>query len=126
MTTGEKSQQRALKEMIEQQTATVVSTRQAVQLVPRMDRWLYSERDPGGDPKKPRVDIPEEAIQYFEKEVATASSENAWVAYIQADLRHWYALLLARSLSKGSPSVVSLDAHATRFIPRCIAALNTL
>jgi len=103
MTTGEDDQKRFLKEMISQQTVPVVATLHATPLGATIDRWLYAERDPSSsDPNKVTVDIPEEAVQFFEKEVATTSSPNAWVAFIQNDMRRWYALTLTRSLSKGA------------------------
>jgi hypothetical protein len=104
MTTGEEDQKRVRKKMIEQQSGPVVATLHATPLGATIDRWLYSERDPGsGDPNKVTVDIPEEAVLYFEKEVAMASTPNAWVAFVQNDLRRWYAVALARSLSKDAP-----------------------
>ena len=104
MTTGEEDQKRVRKEMIEQQPGPVVATLHATPLGATIDRWLYSERNPSSDdPNKVTVDIPEEAVRYFEKEVATASSPNAWVAFVQNDLRRWYAVALTRSLSRGAP-----------------------
>jgi hypothetical protein len=111
MTTGEQDQKRVIREMIEHQSGPVVATLHATALGATIDRWLYSERDPGSsDPKKVTVGIPEEAARYFDEEVATASSPNAWVAFVQNDLRRWYAVALARSLSKGTP----IDAHKQR------------
>jgi hypothetical protein len=113
MTTGEESQKRALREMIEQQSSPVVATLRATSLGATIDRWLYNERDPGSsDPNKVTVDIPEEALRYFEEDVATASSPNVWVAHIQAELRRSYALSLARSLSMGTP----IDARKQRHL----------
>jgi hypothetical protein len=104
MTTGEEDQKRVLREMIEQQSGPVVATLRATSVGANIDRWLYIERDPSSsDPNEVTFDIPEEAVLYFEKEVATASSPNAWVAFIQNDLRRWYALTLTRSLSRGAP-----------------------
>lgn len=111
MTTGEQDQKRITREMIERQSGPVVSTLHATPLGATIDRWLYDERDPGSsDPKKVTVGIPEEAARYFDKEVATASSPNVWVAFVQNGLRRWYAVALARSLSKGTP----IDARTQR------------
>jgi len=104
ITTGEKDQKRLVREMIEQQSNPVVATLGATSLGATIDRWLYAERDPdSSDPNELTVDIPEEALRYFEKEIATSSSPNVWIAQIQSDLRRAYALALARSLSKGAP-----------------------
>jgi hypothetical protein len=113
MTTGEEDQKRVLRQLIERQSVPVVATLRATSLGATIDRWLYIERDPSSsDPNKLTVDIPEEALGYFEKEVATVSSPNAWVAFIQNDLRRWYALTLARSLSRGAP----IDARKQRHL----------
>jgi hypothetical protein len=104
MTTGEEDQKRVVQRMIEQQSSPVVATLSAAPLGASIDRWLYTERDPSSsNPKRVTVDIPEEAVRYFEKEVATGSSPNVWVAFIQNDLRRTYAVALARSLRVGAP-----------------------
>lgn len=113
MTTGEEDQKRVLREMIERQSGPVVATLRATSVGANIDRWLYIEHDPSSsDPNKVSFGIPEEAVLYFEKEVATASSPNAWVGFIQNDLRRWYALTVTRSLSKGSP----IDARTQRHL----------
>jgi hypothetical protein len=90
--------------MIEQQTLPVVTTLGAYKLGAERDRWLYSEFDKtSDDPKAVTVDIPEEAVQFFEQSVARTNNANAWVAFIQGELRRRYGLLLARSLPKGAP-----------------------
>jgi hypothetical protein len=47
------------------------------------------------------VDVPEEAVKFFEQSVLGANDRNAWVAFIQGELRRHYAMLLGRSLPRG-------------------------
>jgi hypothetical protein len=42
-------------------------------------------------------------VRFFEESVLTTYDANAWVAYIQGQLRRHYAVLLARSLERGHP-----------------------
>ena len=70
----------------------------------RRDRWLYIEVDKSStDPQQVTVDIPEEAVRFFEESIAGERDANAWVAYFQGELRRRYALLLARSLQRDRP-----------------------
>jgi len=102
--TTEEESKRIVKKMIEEQTGPVVATLQGAPLGAVIDRWLYAERDPSSDdPKKVTVAIPEEAVRFFEEDVVEAKSSNAWLNFIQSELRHQYAVLLARSLSRGAP-----------------------
>jgi hypothetical protein len=88
-----------------------VATLSAFSLGAVIDRWLYTQSDPSSDdPKQVTVDIPEEAVRFFEEDVAEVKSSNAWLAFIQGDLRHLYAVLLARSL----PRDVPIDARTQR------------
>ena len=105
--------QRILREFVEEQTDPVVATLGAVALGAQKERWLYSERDPSSsDPKAVTVDIPEEAVRFFEESVARTRSSNAWVAVIQGELRRLYAVHLARTL----PRDVPLDARTRRHL----------
>jgi hypothetical protein len=103
---------RIVQEFIHAQTGPVASTLGAAYpFGAQRDHWLYSEIDKtSDDPKKVTVDIPAEARQLFEKEVATANDSNAWVAFVQGELRRRYAVLLARSL----PRHASLDERSRR------------
>jgi len=102
--TDDETASRILKKMVAEQKHPVVSTLDAYPFGARRDRWLYTELDrSSSDPKKVTVDIPEEAVRFFETSVMNARSTNAWVAFVQGELRHRYALLLARSLSRHSP-----------------------
>jgi hypothetical protein len=102
--TADEDAKRIVREMIAEQSGPVVATLTAAPLGAVIDRWLYAERDTSSDdPKAVTVDIPEEAVRFFEKDVAQATSSNAWLAFIQSELRHQYAVLLARSLRRGAP-----------------------
>jgi hypothetical protein len=94
-----------LADMIAKQADPVVFTIDRYSSYALRDRWLYVELDKASsDPKKVSVDIPEEAIRFFEESVAQASSTNAWTAYFQSVLRRHYAASLAQSLPKGQPN----------------------
>jgi tetratricopeptide (TPR) repeat protein len=111
--TDEETSKRILREMVEAQSKPVVTTLGAYALGAQRDRWLYSERDPGSsDSKAVTVDLPEEAVQFFEEEIAQTKSSNAWVAVLQSELRRLYGSLLARSLSRGAP----IDARTQRHL----------
>ena len=102
--TSEDAQQRLLEEMIDWQSAPVVFTLSAAKRYAQRDRWLYVEVDKSStDPQQVTVDIPEEAVRFFEESMLEAHRGNAWVAFIQGELRRRYALLLARSLPRGRP-----------------------
>ena len=99
--TDEKSGQRILREMVEQQTEPVVFTLDAFTAFAQRDRWLYIEVDKSStDPQQVTVDVPEEAVRFFEESIAGTSDPNAWIAYFQDELRRRYATLLARTLPR--------------------------
>ncbi|OGA54036.1 MAG: hypothetical protein A3G25_11820 [Betaproteobacteria bacterium RIFCSPLOWO2_12_FULL_63_13] len=99
--TDDETASRILKRMVAEQKVPVVATLDAYTFGAQRDRWLYTEFDrSSSDAKKVTVDIPEEAARFFETSVMHAKSSNAWVAFVQGQLRHRYAVLLARSLSR--------------------------
>ena len=100
--TDEQTRQRLLEEMIDRQTAPVVFTLDTETRYAQRDRWLYVEVDKSStDAQQVTVDIPEEAVRFFEESMLETDAHNAWVAFIQGELRRHYAMLLARSLSRG-------------------------
>jgi hypothetical protein len=103
LATGAEARQRVLRETIERETAPVVLTLETVGGYAHTDRWLYFEIDRSSrDAQKVSVDIPEAAIEFFERHVAEPHS-NAWVASFQAQLRRRYGEALASSLVRGAP-----------------------
>jgi len=102
--TNEKTGQRIISDMVKQQTGPVVSTLDAFSGYAKRDRWIYIEVDKSSeDRQKVTVDIPEEAIRFFEESVARVDEPNAWVAGFQGELRRRYATLLAQSLPRARP-----------------------
>jgi 4-amino-4-deoxy-L-arabinose transferase-like glycosyltransferase len=102
--TDEETQRRLLEEMIDRQSAPVVFTLAAAKRYAQRDRWLYVEVDKSStDAQQVTVDIPEEAMRFFEASMLEAHGGNAWVAFIQGELRRRYAMLLSRSLPRGRP-----------------------
>jgi hypothetical protein len=111
--TDEQTGQRILHEMVEQQTDPVVFTLDALAGFAQRDRWLYIEVDKSSaDRDKLTVDIPDEALQFFEESIAGVRDPNAWIAYFQGELRRRYAMLLARSLPRERPP----DARSLRHL----------
>lgn len=109
--TDPKTAQRLLREMIAQQTVPVTFTLDALNDYAWRDRWLYLEIDKSStDAGKMTVDIPEEAVRFYEESVAGTSESNAWVSFFQSELRRRYAVLLARSMPRGQLP----DAHTRR------------
>jgi hypothetical protein len=58
------------------------------------------------------IDIPEEAVRFFEERILAAHDANAWIAYHQNELRRRYARLLAQGLRRGAP----LDERSQRHL----------
>ena len=102
--TEEATAERIVRAMIEQQTDPVVFTLDAYTGNARRDRWLYIEVDKSStDAKRVTVDVPEEAVRFFEHSVAQESASNAWIAYFQSELRRRYGIVLGQSLPRGRP-----------------------
>jgi hypothetical protein len=111
--TGEEDQERILREVIEQESAPVVFTLDAHGGFAQRDRWLYVQVDKSStDPATVTIDIPEEAVRFFEEDIARANTTNAWIGYFQNELRRRYASLLARSLPRDQVP----DARARRHL----------
>jgi len=102
--THEETGQRLVGELVARETNPVVSTLDVVAGYARRDRWLYIEVDKSSaDPQKVTVDIPEDAIRFFEESIARVNEPNPWVAGFQGELRRRYATLLAQSLPRAQP-----------------------
>ena len=102
--TDDDTAQRILNEMVDHESVPVVFTLDTYPRYAQRDHWLFVEVDKSStDTERVSVDIPKEAVQFFEESVLGAYDVNAWVAFIQGELRRHYAMLLARSLKGGSP-----------------------
>ena len=100
--TDEDTQKRVLYEMIDEQTAPVASTLESHPRYAKRDRWLIVEVDKSSsDAQQVTIDIPEEAVRFFEESMLEVDKSNAWVSFIQGERRRHYAMLLARSLPRG-------------------------
>ena len=98
------TQQRVFDQMIDEQTRPVVFTMDTYSRYAQRDRWLYIELDKTStDASHVIVDIPQEATRFFEQSVLGVHDANAWIAFIQGEMRRHYAMLLARSLERGHP-----------------------
>jgi hypothetical protein len=101
--------------MIEQQNTTVAFTPFALDPFgahARRDRWLHLQVDKSStDPAKVTVDIPDDAMRFFEESLARVDTTNAWMAYVQSELRRRYAMLLARSLPRDRPPAARERRH---------------
>ena len=96
----------ALQAFIANERAPVVSTMTPLPGYAIRERWLYAEIDKSArDPTALSIDIPEEAVAFFEQAVMRDEQPaNAWVAYHQGELRLRYAYLLARGLDPRKPA----------------------
>jgi hypothetical protein len=102
--TDQENANRVLREFIQEQKAPVVFTLEAFSGNARRDRWLYIEADKSStDAKHVTIDIPEEAVRFFEEAIAQESAGNAWIAYFQSELRRRYGFALGQSLVPGKP-----------------------
>jgi hypothetical protein len=106
------TQKRLLDEMVDEQSGPVVYTLETYPRYAKRDRWLYVEIDKSSDDdQQVTVDIPEEAVRFFEQSMLEVDDGNAWVAFIQGELRRRYAMLLARSLPFGEPPDERSERH---------------
>jgi hypothetical protein len=103
--TTEKEVTAKLYEFIENENSPVTFTVEHFPRYARRDRWLHVEVDKSSrDPEGVTIEIPEEAVRFFEQSVLEDTDEaNAWVAMQQGELRRQYALLLAQRLPRGQP-----------------------
>ena len=110
--TGEEDQNRILAKMIEQEDAPVIFTLDSFTGFAQHDRWIYIRVDKSStDHGKVTVDIPEEAVRFFEEDIARANTTNDWIDHFQNQLRHRYATLLARSLRRDQPPEARTRRH---------------
>ena len=98
------TQRRVLDQMIDEQTKPVVFTLDTYARYAQRDHWLFVEVDKSStDNERVAVDVPEEATRFLEQSILGAHDANAWVAFVQGELRRHYAMLLARTLSRSHP-----------------------
>ena len=102
---SESDAQERLRSFIAAESQPVVFRMQPQDGYARRDRWLHAEIDKSSaDPGRVTVEIPDEAVRFFEEQVLADRNEpNAWVAYHRNELRSRYALLLAMRLSRSQP-----------------------
>ena len=97
------SADRILREMVDAQKGPVVFTLDTYTRYARQDRWLFTVLDKTSpDATAVVIDIPEEAVRFFEESIATYKDTNGWAAFFQGELRRRYAKLLAQSMQKRS------------------------
>lgn len=102
-----------LRKFIEEQSSPIAFTLEAYGGYARRDRWLFVEVDKSSlDPRQVTVDIPEEAIRFFEESILSSGETNAWAAFHQNEMRRRYGALLARVLPRGQPP----DARTARHL----------
>ena len=95
------SADRIVREMVDAQKGPVVFTLDSYTRYARIDRWLYTVLDKTSpDASAVTIDIPEEAVRFFEESIATYKDTNGWAAFFQGELRRRYAKLLAQSLQQ--------------------------
>jgi hypothetical protein len=100
--TTQEQADRAVRERVEQESAPVVFTLDSYLRRARIDHWLYTEVDKSApDAKRVRVDLPEEAVRFFEDSIAHEKPSNAWIAYFQSELKRRYGVVLGLSLGPG-------------------------
>jgi Protein of unknown function (DUF2723) len=123
--TDYETRRRVLEQMVDQETAPVVFTLDAEKRYAQRDRWLHIEVDKSStDPSQLTVDIPDEALKFFEESVLGVQDANAWVAFIQGELRRHYAVLLGRSVRRGEPPDERTRRHLDRLAQDFYGALG--
>jgi hypothetical protein len=110
--TTEEDAQRVVRDFIEKQHDPVVFTAELYPGYARRDRWLFVEVDRSSrDPNRVTIDIPEEAIAFFEEWILRPRGTNAFTAAHQNELRRRYASLLVQSLPRQWPAAGRNAAH---------------
>lgn len=102
--TSADERQRRLRQFIEAQPAPVAFTWEFFGGYARRERWLHVEIDKSStDPAQVTVDIPEEALRFFEDTILDSREPNAWIAFHRDEMRRRYAELLGRSMVRSAP-----------------------
>ncbi len=102
-----------IRKFIDEKQVPVTFTMETYSAYASRDHWLYIEVDKSSrDAKKVTIDIPEEAVRFFEESVADVHESNAWVAFHQNELRRRYGVLLGQRLPRKTPP----DARTRRHI----------
>jgi hypothetical protein len=111
--TTEQEMAAKLHRFIEDAKAPVAFTAEFYSGNARRDRWLHIAIDRSSrDPNQVSIEIPEEAIRFFEESVLGIDERNPWIAYHQDELRRRYGMLLGMRLRLGVP----LDERAGRHL----------
>jgi hypothetical protein len=111
-TSGEDVQGK-LRQFIDEAKVPVAFTMEAYGGYARRDHWLYVEVDKSSlDGNRVAIEIPEEALRFFEDTIQRTDEPNAWVAYHQDELRRHYATLLGQRLQRNE----ALDARTSRHL----------
>jgi hypothetical protein len=101
--TDEEARSRILREAIERHSDPVVFTLESFGGYARIDRWLYVMVDKSSrDTRKVSVDVPEKALEFFDRDLARADHANAWVGFFQGQLRRRYGEVFAQALPRAS------------------------
>jgi tetratricopeptide (TPR) repeat protein len=110
--TNEEEMQRKLRQFIDEKHVPIGFTMEHYGGYARRDRWLYIEIDKSStDGKKVTIDIPEEALRFFEDSIAHTREPNAWIAFHQQELRRRYGTLLGRAVRRSAPLDARSAAH---------------
>jgi hypothetical protein len=110
--TPDKDAQGIVQDFIERQKDPVALTSELYPGFARRERWLFMEVDRSSrDPNRATIDIPEEAVGFFEEWILYRRATNAFTAAHQDDLRRRYASLLVRSLPRQWPVSGRQAAH---------------
>jgi Protein of unknown function (DUF2723) len=110
--TTDKDAKGIVRDFIEAQKDPVALTSELYEGYARRERWLFVEVDRSSrDPNRATIDIPEEAVAFFEEWIMHPRVTNAFAAAHQNELRRRYAALLVRSLPRQWPSSGRQAAH---------------
>lgn len=96
--------QRILRQFIQRQAGPVAFTSEYFGGYARRERWLFAEVDKSSrDPGQVAIDVPEDALRFFEETILDSHEPNPWIAFHKDELRRRYAVLLGRSMSRAYP-----------------------
>jgi hypothetical protein len=105
-------EQAVLRDFIDAKNVPVGFTMELYGGYAHRDHWLWVEVDKSSRvPGLSAVEIPEDAVRFFEQTIAVSDDKNAWVGFHKDELRRRYALLLAQQLPRGEPADARMRRH---------------
>ena len=123
--TNPEGEQAVLRDFIDARHVPVGFTMEFYGGYAHRDHWLWVEVDKSSrKPGASAIEIPEDAVRFFEETIAVPDENNAWVAFHKDELRRRYASLLAQQLPRGEPADARTRRHLELLLNDYFGALG--